>query len=53
MQVLNTNTQFLFNDKPNLGKKIAKSLKIIKGGGWLQKVHWRTPLKMLVPLGRL
>ena len=31
MQVLNTNTHFLFNDKPNLGKKkIAKSLKILR-----------------------
>ena len=30
MQVLNKNTQFLFNNKPNLGKKIAKSLKILR-----------------------
>ena len=30
MQVLNKNKQFLFNDKPNLGKKIATSLKILR-----------------------
>ena len=30
MQVLKKNTQFIFNDKPNLGKKIAKSLKILR-----------------------
>ena len=30
MKVLNKITQFLFNDEPNLGKKIVKSLKILK-----------------------
>ena len=30
MQVLNKNTHFLFNDKSNLGKKIEKSLKILR-----------------------
>ena len=30
MKVLNKITQFLFNDEPNLDKKIAKSLKILK-----------------------
>ena len=30
MQVLNKNTQFLFNDNPNLRKKMAKSLKILR-----------------------
>ena len=30
MQVLKKNTQFILNDKPNLGKKIAKSLKILR-----------------------
>ena len=30
MQVLNKNTQFIFNDKANLGKKNAKSLKILR-----------------------
>ena len=30
MQVLNKNTQFLFHDKPNFGKKIAKILKILR-----------------------
>ena len=29
MQVLNKNTQFIFNDEPNLGTKIAKSFKIL------------------------
>ena len=30
MQVLNKNIQFIFNDEPNLGKKIAKSLKTLR-----------------------
>ena len=30
MQVLNKNKQFLFNDTPNLGKKIGTSLKIVR-----------------------
>ena len=30
MEVLNNNTGFLVNDRLNLGKKIAKSLKILK-----------------------
>ena len=30
MQVLNKNTQLLFNVKPNFGKKIAKILKILR-----------------------
>ena len=30
MRVLNKITQFLFNDKPNLGKLIAKSLQILR-----------------------
>ena len=32
MQVLNKNTQFIFNDEPNLGKK--KLRKHLKSYGW-------------------
>ena len=33
MQVLNKNTQFLFNDKPTLGQKSYEKSKNLKGGG--------------------